>query len=87
MNAGTLENLYERVDLTEDSLMEISYQILQGLKYLHDNGIMHRDLKPSNILLNWDKVFASVKIADLGLSKETRKLENSFKGSYSYMSV
>lgn len=87
MNAGTLENLYQKVELSEESLMEISYQILQGLKYLHEKDILHRDLKPSNILLNWDKVFASVKISDLGLSKETKGLENSFRGSFSYMSV
>lgn len=41
------------------------HQILDGVRYLHDNQIIHRDLKLGNLLLN-DKL--NVKIGDFGLA-------------------
>jgi len=41
-------------------------QILQGLKYLHENKIMHRDLKCANIFLMKN---GCVKLGDLNVSK------------------
>lgn len=57
----------------------ITYKILKGLAYLHENKIIHRDIKPSNILLN-DK--GDVKIADFGMS---RHLDNSGDMAESYV--
>ncbi|KAF8904210.1 kinase-like domain-containing protein [Mucidula mucida] len=37
---------------------------IQGLEYLHTQGIIHRDIKPANLL--WTKDRAHVKIADFG---------------------
>ncbi|RMX68599.1 hypothetical protein DD238_003385 [Peronospora effusa] len=52
--------------LTEGHIRVIMYQILSGVKAMHDNGILHRDLKPGNLLLNKD---CELKITDFGLAR------------------
>ena len=42
------------------------YQILDGLAFLHEKGIMHWDLKPENIYISGDLV----KIGDFGMAKD-----------------
>lgn len=52
-------------------------QIVEGIKYLHDNDIIHRDIKPSNILFIDD----TVKICDFGLARNVNNLTNIINGS------
>ena len=52
-------------------------QIVEGIKYLHDNDIIHRDIKPSNILFIDD----TVKICDFGLAKNVNSTSNIINGS------
>lgn len=47
-------------------LKSIMLQLLVGLDYIHQRGIIHRDLKGSNILLS---KMGKVKIADFGLAR------------------
>ncbi|TVY81077.1 putative serine/threonine-protein kinase fhkC, partial [Lachnellula suecica] len=53
--------------LTEEETRKVFIQLFQGIKYLHERGIVHRDIKPENILLT-DKNL-HVKLADFGLAK------------------
>lgn len=53
--------------LTENHFRHFTFQLLSGVKYLHDNRIIHRDLKPGNLLLNRD---CKLRITDFGLARE-----------------
>lgn len=54
-----------RKTITDYECRFFIYQILRGVKYLHDNHIIHRDLKLGNLFLNDD---LCVKIGDFGLA-------------------
>lgn len=73
MTDSTLYSLLKkRKVLNEEVTIEIVKQICEGLKLLHDNGVVHRDLKPENILLMGDVC----KISDFGwatICEERRK--------------
>ena len=44
-------------------------QVVSGIAYLHENGIVHRDIKPENVLLGDTAEYATVKIADFGIAR------------------
>ncbi|MBP6588468.1 MAG: protein kinase [Chitinophagaceae bacterium] len=64
-------NAYLKYHQPDDqTLAHILTGILEGLKYLHSQGIIHRDIKPQNILLARDNNHNLIpKIADFGISK------------------
>ncbi|VDN02639.1 unnamed protein product [Thelazia callipaeda] len=63
-----------------------TYQVLQGLQYLHDNEIIHRDIKPANILRDSN---GNVKIGDFGSAKRLQAIcsqqASAYIGTPNYM--
>ena len=55
---------------SESDARLIFKQLVAGVKYMHDIGIVHRDLKLENLLLAKKGDIRSIKIADFGLAKK-----------------
>jgi len=77
-------NLSQKDYLEEDELRKIFAQIIQGLYYLHQNGIIHRDIKPQNILQSRN---GTIKIADFGVSAIVgeQDMMKKTEGTYHFM--
>uniref|UniRef100_A0A8C7FHJ4 Myosin light chain kinase, smooth muscle n=1 Tax=Oncorhynchus kisutch TaxID=8019 RepID=A0A8C7FHJ4_ONCKI len=70
--------LFERIidedfELTEREVIRYMLQIVDGVHYIHKQGIVHLDLKPENIMCV-NKTGSTIKLIDFGLA---RRLENS----------
>ncbi|KZV15771.1 hypothetical protein F511_39847 [Dorcoceras hygrometricum] len=59
----------------ESQVKALMKQLMEGVNFLHENGMMHRDLKPSNILVN-NK--GELKICDFGMSRQFRRALGSY---------
>jgi serine/threonine-protein kinase Chk2 len=79
------DQIIDKQKFTESEARHIFRQVLHGVKYLHDRGVVHRDLKPENILV-MDKEAMVVKVSDFGLAKMIGDLEfnNTVCGTPSY---
>lgn len=49
-----LSKYVEKIEVTENILDMIIFDLIKGLKLLHKNGIKHRDIKAQNILVSLD---------------------------------
>jgi len=67
-----LISLYDFIEkygvLKMDQIKRFSIQILLGLKFMRDHGVIHCDLKAENILLEDDEFGGRAWIADFGLA-------------------
>ncbi|CAD6503295.1 BgTH12-02962 [Blumeria graminis f. sp. triticale] len=66
-SGGSLAGLLEHGRIEDEQvIMVYALQLLEGLAYLHESGIVHRDIKPENILLNHHGI---IKYVDFGAAK------------------
>lgn len=70
MSGGALYEVIssKNIQFNEEKASLIVRDILQGLAYLHEKGIVHRDVKPENILTTGKTWPFTSKLADFGLS-------------------
>jgi len=64
----TLSAKLRATPMTLATGLDYIQQVLSGLAYAHDRGIVHRDVKPSNIMISRDD---RVKLLDFGLALPT----------------
>jgi serine/threonine protein kinase len=85
---GSIASILQKFGpLTEGVIQIYTRQILSGLDYLHQQGIIHRDIKGANILID-NK--GTIKLADFGASKRIENLAtiagaNSVRGTPYWM--
>jgi translation initiation factor 2-alpha kinase 4 len=61
----TLRDVIDEGGLDMAEVWRLFRQVLEGLAYIHGQGMIHRDLKPSNIFLDSN---GDIKIGDFGLA-------------------
>ncbi|KAA6394236.1 MAG: putative CAMK protein kinase [Streblomastix strix] len=91
-NMGSLQDLIEtNKDLSLPIIRVIMKQLLEGLRLMHEKGLIHRDLKAENIMLHSPIGSGRVqlKIMDFGLVKVQKKAQQSthmtVAGTFPYM--
>jgi len=62
---GTLFDSIQARTLSEDDVVNIFFQVVSAIAYLHNRNILHRDIKPENVLMK-NKSYA--KLCDFGFS-------------------
>lgn len=86
VEGGSLEELAPFSE--EEIVSNILPQLLNGISYLHRNGIIHRDIKPANLFFR-DREQRDVVIADFGISSlirgEARLRFTTYGGTNVYM--
>ncbi len=87
IDGSTLEKKLADEGFTIKQAVQIISQILEGLQYAHQHGVIHRDMKPANIMINSDGMAI---ITDFGLAKienaTVLTVDGTILGTPAYMS-
>ena len=72
------QNIARRGPLPVEETVSIMYQILDGIEYAHEHGIIHRDIKAQNILFAND---GRVKVTDFGIAVGLNEMTQTYNNS------
>ena len=82
---GSIRQLLDKYQAFDERLVKVyTRQMLEGLKYLHENGIIHRDLKCANVLVD---NMGIIKLSDFGASKRIIDEKSNGKGELENRSI
>jgi serine/threonine protein kinase len=80
MHNGALNGYLERTSLTMEQKLKLLKQVVDGLIYLHQEGVIHGDLTSANIVIDRD---GNAFLADFGLTMFVTRGDRSGYDSYS----
>jgi serine/threonine-protein kinase len=96
LQGRTLEELVVDHTPTPTEGIELAKDVLRGLAFAHQRGVLHRDIKSENVWVSWDGQRWRAKLLDFGLVKfeDDKKwgaankltMQGSVFGSPAYMS-
>jgi serine/threonine protein kinase len=70
---GSLLNIVQKFGVFPEQLVGVYIaQVLEGLLYLHEQGVIHRDIKGANILTTKE---GHVKLADFGVATKLNDVD------------
>lgn len=83
-SGGSLRQIYKKQGhgFSESQIIAYVNPILNGLQYLHEQGVVHRDVKAANVLLTGA---GEVKLADFGVATKVSTLHNTVVGTPNWM--
>ena len=70
-NLDSLHKICKRTFSLKTTLM-LAEQMINLIRFYHNNDIIHRDIKPSNFLVGYDVPHKHISLVDFGLSKKYR---------------
>lgn len=64
---GSLASLLDHGRIEDEMVTQVyTFELLEGLAYLHQSGVVHRDIKPEDILLDFNGI---IKYVDFGTAR------------------